>query len=571
MAPKIQILPPELVGKIAAGEVVERPASVVKELLENALDAGATRIQIDVWGGGIQGIRVRDNGCGMSPEDVQLAVHRHATSKIRSEVDLGRIQTLGFRGEALYSIAAVSRLVIQTREPEAPWGTRLETQGGEMVQVREAGCPSGTEVWVRDLFYNVPARRRFLRRPSTEFSHILGLVTRYALACPGVSFYLSHQDRPVLDWPVVSSLRERLFQVYGAPLVDHLLPCEARGEAWSLTGMISVPAETFPDRSRQECFVNGRPVRDGLMAHALQMAYQDLIPAGRHPAAFLFLEVPPEGVDVNVHPTKREVRFRDAGRLHDFLVQGIRKALQQIPSSRSSEVSSRGTRPERSDSTGMVRETPTPVFTRETPRDWTPTPAPCWVEGEPRILGQIWDLYLILELEGDLAILDAHAAHERVLYDRLRRGLQEEEAWTQGLLIPQVIPIPLHRREALATLIPELEALGFQVEEFGPDQMVIRGVPAPLVDQDPVRLLEEILAHWEAVDTLPTREQLLQELTGRRACHQAVRAGMPLSSEAQVALVRQWRQTEMPYTCPHGRPVLWRLSREALDRRFGRG
>ena len=578
---QIQILSDEMASRIAAGEVVERPASVVKELVENALDAGATEISISVEKSGSALIRVTDNGGGMAPEDLALAVERHATSKLRTEENLFRISTLGFRGEALPSIGSVSRMQIVSRVPAAPAAHCIELQGGHKDSVRPAGAAPGTTVEIRDIFFNTPARRKFLKSPATELSHICDVVNRMALAYPEVHFRLEHDGRRIADYPAASDPRIRVQQVLGRDVADGLIALGRAGGPIHVGGYVSAAPVSFPNNRYLFTFVNRRYVRDKVLTHAVIFGYDTLLMKGQYPAVVLFLDLPFEDVDVNVHPAKYEVRFRRQADVHEAVSRAIRGALQV--EARAPFASSVGIFP--GAATLQVQEPPfpyaqplAPLARREVwPRvDMAPAPAISIDSGQSgyfsslQVLGQILGCYLVCVSSSGLVLIDQHAAHERVAFERLRRQLHAGKVETQSLLIRQTIDLTAGEMMLLEQKLGLLAALGFFLEPFGPDSYAIHAVPALLAEGDYTAVVRQMIAELAEVETSEKLRQHLEDRLATMACHSVIRAHRKLEPPEMTALLKALDQTDFATQCPHGRPVLIEWSQAELDRLFRR-
>lgn len=586
---RVRLLPDPLVDQIAAGEVVERPASVVKELVENALDAAARRVRVEIRQGGAALIAVTDDGSGMPPDDARLALERHATSKIQSGDDLVRIGTFGFRGEALPAIASVSRLRLRTRARGAAEGFEVRVEAGKLLDARAAGGPEGTRVEVADLFANVPARRKFLKNPVTEWGHIAEWLARAALALPEVHFDVQRDDRDAVSWPAVRDPLERIAAVLSDREAEALIAIAAEEGAARLRGFTSRPEAHRGTAAGLHLFVNRRPVRDRLLRHALLDAYRDVLPRGRYPTAVLFLEVPPEAVDVNVHPAKWEVRFGDPSAVHRLIARGVRDAL----------ASRRWIAPS---APPIAAPTTAAIGVRETARtspgttDWIfagdsagPVPAasgaaaPVTLPGDApvaglrfaslRLLGQALATYLIAETADGIVLIDQHAAHERVLYERLRSAWSEGGVERQPLLLTEVVDLSPDRVARVGAAQDELLRLGFEVEPFGEASVAVRAIPALLAGRDPAGLVRD------AADQLATRAadgaalrgpEAADRLFASLACHAARRAGDRLEAREQQALLEALDAIPWAPTCPHGRPVAVPLTRSELERRFGR-
>jgi len=580
MPQRIQILTQSVADKIAAGEVVERPASVVKELVENAIDARCTRVRIQIKGGGEELIRVSDDGCGMSSEDAQLAFSRHATSKITTEDDLEAIQSLGFRGEALPSIAAVSAVELSTREQGEPMGTTLEVVGGEMQEVAEVGRPVGTSVTVKRLFFNTPARKKFLRSGQTEFRRIVDLINNLAMAHWGVSFQLLHNGRETVNLPRVNGLKERLVYLWPKDIVEDLLFFNQSGPQMRIEGCVSTTQTSRSGRQQQLFILNKRPVTDRSLSHALFQAYQPIFPKDRHPAAIVLLSLDPAQVDVNVHPAKREVRFRDGRGVHDLVAFTVSKVLSQtgpITELKEELASLPSELPE-----GAMAETKRPYQAGDEAQepvqeklfgsgkeDSTAQPDD---QAEPQSelisLWQLHNLYILAAIKSGLVIIDQHAAHERVLYEKAKRSFRESASATQQLLFPQVVELTKTELQVLDEHQDLLLKIGFSVRPFGGKTVLVEAEPATLKGSAREMNLREILEDLSAhqLPELDREERMARSF----ACKGAVKAGDPLTQEEMNSLVNMLFSTSAPYTCPHGRPTIIRMNLEELARKFGR-
>jgi len=606
MASKIQILPEALINQIAAGEIVERPASVVKELIENAIDAGSRRITIEVEDGGKRLIRVTDDGEGMSREDAHLAFQRHATSKIRTEEDLGAIATLGFRGEALPSIAAVSKVHLLTRRAGDEVATRLVLEGGNMKEAAEAASPSGTMIEVTQLFYNTPVRRKFLKAAATELAHITGLMTDLALARPELEFRLFQEGKDIFHFPVAENWHQRAIQIFGTEMAELLIPIEASrtqpdrqaggGQAHRgrirLTGGVSRPHYTRGAKTHQFFFVNGRIIRDRLLAHALYEAYDTLLMKGRHPVAILFLEMDSSLVDVNVHPSKREVRFRSPQEIHQTVIESIRQILregmttglsrEEVSSVGAAEMTASG---DENHLTPMgrieerkaeVREATATYFRRQVGAESAVPDRISHLQTQKRItlLGQIQNSYIVADVEGDLEIIDQHAAHERILYERLLSQMASVRPSghfeTQTLLIPETLELPAQDVVLLRSHLDELKETGLEIEEFGSTSFVIRAIPTVLAKRDLRRLVSDLLDDLREWDRTATAEETRKRLAASLACHSAIRAHDSLTPPEMTALLRDLQEYPAVHSCPHGRPIRQRFTLRDLEKMFGR-
>jgi DNA mismatch repair protein MutL len=617
--PRIQQLPALVINKIAAGEVIERPASVVKELLENAVDAGSRRIDVEIEQGGTDLIRVVDDGCGIAADDLPLAFASHATSKLRSADDLFHIETLGFRGEALSSIGGVAQVMLQSRPPQETYGAQLACNGGELGEVRPWNGSPGTRIEVRHLFYNTPVRRKFLRTPSTEMGHISEAFTRLSLAHTrsifeadvergvrerGLHLTLRHNNRVVHDIPASAVLLDRLAAFFGPDVSNQLYAVQGHQGAVTLTGYIADPACERGTARTQYLFLNGRCIRDRTLGHAIQEAYRGLLMTGRYAVTFLFLDVPPDQVDVNVHPTKAEVRFRDSQALHHLVFSTIRQRLRaenltarlQVPSTmRPTEAL--GTSPvayalgspldaapwslapppadERGPALPFVSAAPPNVPSLSAPLPTTepapPLPPEPARDAHPtsKII-QLYDSYLVVETDEGMLVIDQHALHERILFEQIKRRVQSGPLETQPLLIPE--PVELTAEQAARTLEHReaLAELGLGVEDFGGGTVLVTRYPALLGRRSPQTILRAVVDHLVSKERAPSREALFNDLMSLMACHAAVRAGDRLTPEQMAALVEQRQLADDTHHCPHGRPTALLFSRHDLERQFRR-
>jgi len=649
---RIHVLPEHVANKIAAGEVVERPASVVKELLENCLDAGSTRIKIQIEAGGKKLIQITDNGCGMMRDDALLAFERHATSKIKNAEDLLTVATLGFRGEALPSIASVSRLHLETRAAEEPAGTVVEINGGKIFRVEEAGLPEGTSITVRDLFFNTPARKKFLKSESTELSHIASLVTHYALAHPDKHFELHSATNAMLVAPPVAGCSERIYQVFGKDTLDQLLPVAAmqplahiglpqpppwRREAEEdagprdpgelrVHGFVSKPEIQKLNRNSIYVFVNGRLIRDRLIQHALTDAYRNILPPTVYPVVLLFLELPTAEVDVNVHPSKTEVRFRQQTVMHDFVRDSVRAALMKarpVPQFTTAinahptagPALTPGAHPPGADvgwralyepaTEGrfeLQAPVPPPITQRfqfdagisveanagvalarapevipgdactapipDQPEEMTSDLAPALASLKP--LGQIRESFILAVNHEGLWIVDQHVAHERVLFERVLRQRAAQEVESQRLLMPLILELTPAQQAVFTEISDELAGNGFEAEPFGTRSIAIKIAPAGIEASDIEHMLHELL------DQISLEEQKLNMATVRAriaasiACHAAIKVNMPLEQNKMEWLLAELAKTDCPMCCPHGRPVVLRYSLKDIQKAFKR-
>jgi DNA mismatch repair protein MutL len=620
---RIQQLPPQVIAQIAAGEVIERPASVLKELLENSIDAGASRIDVEVGQGGLETIRVVDNGCGMAPDELPLAFAAHATSKLRSADDLFRIGTLGFRGEGLASIGAVAQVTLQSRPEGMDHGAEIRCHGGQLSETRIWNGSPGTRIEVKHLFFNTPVRRKFLRGPGTEMGQLSEVFIRLALSQLSLHLMLRHNGKPVHDVPASSGLLDRIALFFGDELRKQLLMVEAEQGGTTLGGYVADPICERGGTQMQYLFVNGRWVRDRLLSVALQEAYRGLLMTGKHPLAFLFLELPPDQVDVNVHPTKTEVRFRQPEKVQQLVLATVRKRLQgedltaplrvrEAPAERSSaparmeqtdlpfvepvqvaplppagEPASRSSRPE-------PAQKPLPAQSRSaatTSRPPAPRPQPAAIPATrpvekrepaaddvlprqqrcspPRAM-QMHDLYLVVEVADGIMIFDQHALHERILFEQLKARLSLGRLEVQKLLIPEPVRLPPAQAALLLEQQGALAELGLEVSDFGAGTVLLSGYPAVLGKRTPRDILQATVEYLTGKERPPSREAMLNDLMALMACHSAVRAGDRLSAEEINELLAQRHLAQDSHHCPHGRPSSLLFTKQDLDRQFRR-
>lgn len=597
MTTRIHQLTPLLANQIAAGEVVERPASVVKELIENSLDAGATQVDIDIEQGGVKLIRIRDNGVGIEPDDLTLALARHATSKITETDDLAQIATLGFRGEALASIGSIARLSLTSAVAKGG-GASISVEGETQASVQPAAHPIGTTVEVRDLFFNTPARRKFLRAEKTEFDHIDELVKRIALSAFHVGITLKHNQKIIRQYlPAHTPLavNERLSALCGEAFVEHALHLEAEGAGMQLSGWVALPTFSRSQADTQYFYVNGRLVRDKVIIHALRQAYHDVLYRDRHPACVLFLTVPASQVDVNVHPTKHEVRFRESRVVHDFIFRSVHDAIAQC------EHASPHTPTPASNITPMhthcdhepkapAYNTPPPVYRQET-RSVSPAAmqselklyqtlhAPlASVEPQPMTqpplgfaIGQVHNVFILAENENGLVMIDMHAAHERVVYEKMKAAMAAKHLSIQTLLVPLSIHLSEREADAAEQAHDLFAQFGFSVERVGQASVVVREVPSLLADGPIEQLIRDMISDWLTHGDSTRAEERINTLLGTLACHSAVRAKRRLSIPEMNALLREMEKTDHSGQCNHGRPTTLNLSMPELDKLFMRG
>ena len=595
---KIHILPDDVVSRIAAGEVVERPAAVVKELVENSLDAGARSITVEAKDGGLAFIRVTDDGEGMSRDDAPRAFDRHATSKLRSDQDLWSIRTMGFRGEALPSIASVSRVRLATAVRSAETGIEFQVEGGRIGAIAEAPPVAGTSIEVAELFYNQPARKKFLKSIPTELSHISRVIQQAALAWPSVHFRLVHNGMEMVNYPAVQAEQDRVGQVYRRLFLDQCRAVRAELPVARIGGYAVDPVHARSSRMPQELFLNRRPVRNAAVLHAVAEGYGASLAKGCHPLFVLFLDVDPDRVDVNVHPTKREVRFAEPDMIHQLVRRAVRQAMETSKPlagpaglSATSEGAVRGSlwspasggplQQSRSVGTGagdgpsLVRSGAGAdvssgseaqlAFVSETAEPYGTVPAE-----EVAALGQLNRTFLVVRIGGDLAVIDQHTAHERVLFERLYRAWTVQGIHAQPLLLPETVELSAPHAVLLRRHQGDLEQLGLELEPFGSSAVLIRSVPMGLGKIKPGEFLEDLLDdlnQWERASTI---EMKVRPVLASLACHGAVRAGRSMELPEIKALVEDWRTEGEMTTCPHGRRTVFRLSTDELEKMFGR-
>ncbi|MCW8943730.1 MAG: DNA mismatch repair endonuclease MutL [Sedimenticola sp.] len=597
---RIQALSPQLINQIAAGEVVERPASVIKELVENSLDAGATRIEVDIEQGGGKLIRVRDNGSGIHPDDLALALSRHATSKISSLEELERVNSMGFRGEALPSISSVSRLSIATRAAGESAGWSITGDGGDQITppVPDAH-PQGTTIEVRDLFYNTPARRKFMRTEKTEFGHIETQLKRLALGRFDVSFSLSHNRKEVFSLPLAGRPMEqerRLSGLLGSSFVEQVIHLEREQADLSLRGWIARPVFSRSQADMQYFYVNGRMVRDKLVAHAVRQAFQDVLFHGRHPAYVLYLDLDPMLVDVNVHPAKHEVRFRDSRMVHGFIYRTLHHMLAETKPGQEIDKSTGEIRlvegeslPSEPKPEVMAHQRPLGLHVKERQADYQSSfdiqrpvelteEKEALVEGtEPQIpplgyaLAQLKGIYILAENEAGLILVDMHAAHERITYERFKQGFEHGRISSQPLLVP--LSVAVSAREADLAIEHQVlfEELGMEVDRLGSETLVVRAIPVLLHGTDAEKLLRDMLSDIVVHGTSERIRNDINEVLATMACHGSVRANRRLTMEEMNGLLRDMERTDRSDQCNHGRPTWIQLDLSSLDKLFLRG
>ena len=623
---RIKLLSETVASQVAAGEVVERPASVVKELVENSIDAGARSIEVGIQRGGMSRIRVVDDGCGMDRDDALLSLERHATSKIASAADLAAISTLGFRGEALPSIASVSRFRLATREPGAVAGTEILVNGGRIETVRDGGEAPGTQVEVRSLFYNVPARRKFLRSETTETRNIEHQFFLQALAHPAIAFSLVRDEKIALQLPITTSLRDRIRDIYGAEFLNELLEISEREHRGvRVRGWIGRAGVSRQTRAQQFVFVNGRTIDSGILATALREGYHTALMRGQFPVTFLFIDLDPQDVDVNVHPAKREVRFRDPARIREAIVEAVQRTLESgridwqrkfsapIPtaepistaatvpiegvSSRGSppierpipsapEISARSS-PRQSDvveaSTSTAPEQPSLPQSvsggrADSPIRPQPIVTPPYLEPGPapkddlqfQIIGVLNRLYVLMENSEGLVLVDQHAAHERILFEELRRRMEEQGVPSQRILLPQIFSLPPRDAEWVERNVATLQKMGIGIESFGANSFRVDTLPAFLEVADAADFLRRVIDELKTTSRTSSPLRLGEDMIAKTVCRHAVKANDPLRYPEIEKLIRDLLACDLPYCCPHGRPTMIQISHAELEKKFGR-
>lgn len=586
MAQRIRILPEQEIGKISAGEVVDRPASVVKELVENSVDAGSTGINVEVESGGRTLIRVSDNGCGMEKEDALTCVRRHSTSKIEKASDIEHVGTLGFRGEALPSIAAVSLMELITRTEDAPAGTQMRIEGAKVKNVKETGCSAGTSISVQQLFFNTPARRKFLKTVSTEMAHIINILSSEALGRENISFSLMHNGKRVLNVPAGISLKERVLYLYGQDLKDCLIEFEKKDLGIRVYGLLGKPEHTRSQSQMLVYFVNGRPVRSKLLTHAVIEGYKPLLQSGRFPAVFMFVDIDPELIDVNIHPQKTEVKFNRSNQVHSMVMSLVKETLANDRSIRKALGTAGVT--DRGDS---VREAVEKYLSRgggETRQQGLPLrqfhgagkrPEPAKAEpvsarseklpAENHLL-QVHLTYIIMQVKDGVLIVDQHAAHERILYERIRDEFERSRVVSQGLLTPFTLELGAEAASIVEDNLDLFASFGLEVENFGHNSFVLRSIPAQLKYIEPRRFFLDVADDLVAMEGVKEPARFEERMLTIMACRGAVKAGDKLKPDEMEGLIRNLDKTKSPHCCPHGRPTFVKFTLGELEKKFKR-
>lgn len=603
---KIRILPDALASQVAAGEVVERPAALVRELVENSLDAGARHIEVHAQRGGSALIRIVDDGTGMDREDAMLCLERHATSKIRTKEDLGAIRTFGFRGEALPSIASVSRFRLATREKDALVGTEIEVNGGKLSAVRDHGGASGTVIEARSLFFNVPARRKFLRAENTEFAHVEQQLRLHAIANPQVAFTLTHNGELVLHLPATRDMLERIRGLVGDELASRLLKVEEQTlRGVTVSGYIGGPGMSRSNRQMQTTYLNGRPIESASISYGLREGYHTALMKGQHPVTFLFIQMEPQAFDVNVHPAKKEVRFHDGNGVREAIARGVSRTLENaaklpsghVPAGRmASSAAQTPARPEISmteehqevlpiqapPSAAPLRELPAvpaalsgaaakpQEVIAPVPEPGVPPAPPAPAASDFRIIGVLRKLYVLMEGAEGLVLMDQHAAHERVNFEKFRRALEAGGVPCQRLLMPITLQTTPRDSDLLRQNQDALNRLGIEIEPFGPNIFKVEAVPAFLKADDPAAWLDHVIVELGSLSAKTSSLRLSEDAIATTACRASVKSNDVLSIPELQALLKDLFACEMPYCCPHGRPTLVQISAAELERKFGR-
>ncbi|MBK8094756.1 MAG: DNA mismatch repair endonuclease MutL [Verrucomicrobiaceae bacterium] len=600
---KIRILPDALASQVAAGEVVERPAAVVRELVENSLDAGASHIEIHAQRGGMAMLKIVDDGSGMDREDAMLSLERHATSKIRTKDDLAAIMTFGFRGEAVPSIASVSRFRLATRERDALVGTEVEVNGGKLIEVRDHGGAGGTTIEVRSLFFNVPARRKFLRTEPTEFSHVEQQVMLHAIANPHVAFTLTHNGAPVFHLPATRDLLQRIRGLMGDELASRLLKVDQQTHhGITISGYIGGPGMSRSNRQQQITYLNGRPIESASISYGLREGYHTALMKGQYPVTFLFIQMDAHAYDVNVHPAKKEVRFHDGNSVRDAIARAISRTLEtanKLPTGhapkRPEPISATEPHTEPAEPKQEVFRLPVTPSSAPLKRDFSPPPEPelpkavsrpevapapplpAVEKSEPksempefRIIGVLQKLYVLMESREGLVMMDQHAAHERVNFEKFRRALETGGVPCQRLLMPITLQTTPRDADLLKQNLPSLSKLGIEIDAFGPNTFKVEAVPAFLKTDDPAAWLDGVIEELRSISSKTSSLRLSEDAIATTACRASVKSNDILSIPELQALLKDLFACEMPYCCPHGRPTLVQIGTAELERKFGR-
>jgi DNA mismatch repair protein MutL len=576
---RIHVLDEATINKIAAGEVIERPASVVKELIENSIDAGATDIKVEVRGSGIQSIQVTDNGCGMSKDDVSMAFLKHATSKINNARDIEKVMTLGFRGEALSSITAVARVEIITCREDDMVGTRLVIHGPDVVSIGDIGAAKGTRILVEDLFYNTPARRKFLKKDKTELAHIVDNITKNALGHNNISFSLSHDGRELFRSPASGGIFDTIVHVYGPETARELIPVNNKTGLAQITGYISRPGYTRGGKDHQVFFINDRVVSSKTVSDALRLGYYTMLPGGRYPVAVLKISMDTREIDVNVHPTKQQVRFSHELAVKECIAEALRSALtshELIPQKKKQDQMILSQPEQGLDKEIIIREeqsgfkvppTDTNRRLKRTERYLLKTTEQCEMPSDIQVLGQVDKTYIIASTGDGFIIIDQHAAHERILYDQVQGSLR---TGTQELITPINLELSSKEKVLIKDYIPYLETFGFVISKFGPDSFAVTSIPTILGKLEDLTVVHDIISDIISQGRIKDETGIAGQVSRSAACRGAIKAGATLSNEQMKSLIAQLYLSKNPHTCPHGRPTIVALTRDDLDKMFKR-
>jgi DNA mismatch repair protein MutL len=567
---KIKILSDETINKIAAGEVIERPSSVVKELVENSLDAGATEITVEINDGGKNLIRVTDNGSGMDKEDAALAFERHATSKIRSADDLFNIASLGFRGEALPSIAGISKVELVTRTKEMDYAVKIRIDGGKLLEVKETGAPQGTVINVKNLFFNTPARRKFLKSNTTEISHIVDIVSQYSLIYAKCSFKLISNDETLIEIFSRDTLLDRIRVLYGNDAADNALELKKVAEGITIKGYTCTPAVTYPTRSYQLVFVNNRPIVNRAISYSIFDAYSSLIPKGKFPAIFLFIQISPETIDVNVHPTKKEIKFSDDKLIQSIVKSAILDCLNITPANAECQTSNKDF-PYNSDQKYST-ETAANVMPFNNPQNsWKiQEMAPFMEFSVNNKLIQMHNAYILNESEDGIELIDQHAVHERIIYEKIKESLTAKNPDGQRLLIPINIELTAAEEKIIKEKLNFFCDIGFNIEEFGPRTYIVDMIPSFMDKVDIVKFIKDIANEIRENEKAVSQENIKDDIIKMVACRSAIMQGDKLDISQMQNLIKEWKNLKFPYTCPHGRPAVIKITKKELEKKFQR-
>ncbi|PKM92933.1 MAG: DNA mismatch repair protein MutL [Elusimicrobia bacterium HGW-Elusimicrobia-4] len=554
---KIKILPLDIVNKIAAGEVIERPASVVKELVENSLDSGAKNIPVKIKNSGRELISVSDDGCGMSKEDAVLSIERHSTSKISDITDLDKIHTLGFRGEALPSIASVSEMLITTKPQDAKTGFTLEIEDGKLLNSQDIGVPAGTTVEVKNIFQNIPARLKFLKSDNTEKNKIISILTDYAVVNFNTAFSLISDDKELFFYSPANNLKTRIAQIFGSEFLNELIELHLQHEQISIYGFISKPEIKFLSRNRVFMSVNKRPINSRMILSAVKNGYREFLKGNENPAVFLIFEIKPDIIDVNVHPTKREIKFKDEGAIYSVLSQTIRNHIvtkETIPEIFYSE-------PKKNNE--HISEQPTAYTSQKIQSQFTEK------KSSIQYIGRIFELYVLAQENENLFIVDQHAAQEKILYEKFKKNIDGRKPEIQNFLIPVNIELSPKEFNILSVLKEHLMQIGFELEEFGKNSFALKSAPAVLGEISAINIINEIIRKKKVGEISESAGKLLDDII-KTACKTAIKSGDKLTDAESIKLLEELFECENPYACPHGRPTIIKITKNELDKKFQR-